>query len=401
MPQFQDPHDPHSAQHGHGGHDGDPTGGDSRFDGDNEFEQRQESLDSRFGADEGGRPDAPHSQFDHDAGSGAQEDLVDVNDVGEVNASRKAAAKDKPPKKRLSVGVIAGGLVLLGAFGWVATTVMSASGGAKPKVAQPVAAGSASDIAPLGGAPATPGASAMAAAPAAALPMAAMASAADMAAGNAAVAPAANLAPAAPTGGGAAPAVAMGGVPAAAMAAAGLEQENVRLQKELAQLRNDKLALEGALGDQSRTLDQLNRGLKDGTACVAAGHAAGSAAARASRASAAAPAAGASAKGARHAAASGTRTASATTGASAAKSRTKAQSGSSGSAVAKDGSAELDGALTLKAVSPPSGPNMRAWIMDGDRLLSVVVGDSVRGARVVSISGREVATTQGVIRGVN
>lgn len=57
----------------------------------------------------------------------------------------------------------------------------------------------------------------------------------------------------------------------------------------------------------------------------------------------------------------------------------------------------LDG-LSLRAVNPPSGPDMQAWIMDGDKVTVVAKGSVVRGARVTLVESDRVVTTAGVIR---
>lgn len=54
--------------------------------------------------------------------------------------------------------------------------------------------------------------------------------------------------------------------------------------------------------------------------------------------------------------------------------------------------------LSLRAVNPPHGPDMQAWVMDGDRIMVVTRGSTIRGARVTSIELDRVVTDRGVIR---
>lgn len=54
--------------------------------------------------------------------------------------------------------------------------------------------------------------------------------------------------------------------------------------------------------------------------------------------------------------------------------------------------------LSLRAVNPPHGPDMQAWVMDGDRIMVVSRGSTIRGARVTSIELDRVVTDRGVIR---
>lgn len=57
--------------------------------------------------------------------------------------------------------------------------------------------------------------------------------------------------------------------------------------------------------------------------------------------------------------------------------------------------ADTDGALTLRGVYPPSGAYQRAWILDGARVVTVKVGDSVRGVLVESIDSTGVKLSNG------
>lgn len=54
--------------------------------------------------------------------------------------------------------------------------------------------------------------------------------------------------------------------------------------------------------------------------------------------------------------------------------------------------------LSLRAVNPPSGPDMQAWVMDGDKITVVTKGSVIRGAKVTLIESDRVVTTAGVIR---
>jgi hypothetical protein len=67
------------------------------------------------------------------------------------------------------------------------------------------------------------------------------------------------------------------------------------------------------------------------------------------------------------------------------------------SAAVKAAPAGVEG-MSLRAVNPPHGPDMQAWVMDGDRIMVVSRGSVIRGARVTSIELDRVVTDRGVIR---
>jgi hypothetical protein len=54
--------------------------------------------------------------------------------------------------------------------------------------------------------------------------------------------------------------------------------------------------------------------------------------------------------------------------------------------------------VRLRGVYPPTGDSRRAWVLDNGAVRSVVVGDSVRGARVTAIASDHIDTDIGVIR---
>jgi len=54
--------------------------------------------------------------------------------------------------------------------------------------------------------------------------------------------------------------------------------------------------------------------------------------------------------------------------------------------------------LQLRGVFPPTGADMQAWVVDGDKTISVSKDSVINGARVVRVEPDRVVTTRGVIR---
>lgn len=54
--------------------------------------------------------------------------------------------------------------------------------------------------------------------------------------------------------------------------------------------------------------------------------------------------------------------------------------------------------LSLRAVYPPTGADMQAWVMEGDALRVVARGSVIAGHRVIEVQPDKVLTDQGVIR---
>ena len=55
--------------------------------------------------------------------------------------------------------------------------------------------------------------------------------------------------------------------------------------------------------------------------------------------------------------------------------------------------------LVLRGVFPPVGEHQQAWVLDGDHVRVVTVGDTIRGARVIGIDRDRVRTSAGDING--
>jgi len=54
--------------------------------------------------------------------------------------------------------------------------------------------------------------------------------------------------------------------------------------------------------------------------------------------------------------------------------------------------------MSLRAVFPPSGPDMQAWVMEGEALRVLVRGSVIGGQRVIDVQPDRVITERGVIR---
>lgn len=331
---------------------------DSRF--------AQDDLDSRFA--QGGDADANGADDSIAQGDDHLHRVVDV----EANSPQDAPAEaTKPAKKRISFGVVMGGAVLLSILLWVIYTVMFANqGGAQQQMAQPQSL--PMDVAPLGGAAAAPAASAgigMPLAPAVSTVAPVMA---DPASGIASAAVAGSL-----------PMAAQPGVSASAVLAASdsaaARQEMEQLRKDIEHLRLEKGEREALLAEQNKLLETLKS-----QAATCAANAARSTTRQ------------------QPAAAVKSSVAPARTQASVAvggkPTRTQAPSTTVAKAASTSGEMAADGAtLYLKAVVPSSGPNQRAWIMDGDNLVTVAKGETFRGAVVKEISASRVVTSKGTI----
>lgn len=56
------------------------------------------------------------------------------------------------------------------------------------------------------------------------------------------------------------------------------------------------------------------------------------------------------------------------------------------------------GGLSVRGIYPPAGPDRRAWLMDGEKVINVTAGDKVRGMRVISVEADKVVLDRGVVR---